>query len=185
MALWGDTDTAADAPKYLTADQKANETFFIDTTEAATEANRDKGLKTGGWNLYSTYTTNGGTVTRYRVEPLVAMARTNAEAGDNDAIAPAPVITIGTQPQATTVADGATATFTVAATVTQNATLTYQWQDSPDGVTFTNITGATSASYTTPALSNATDDGKEYRVIVSVTGGTSVTSNAVAVTVTP
>lgn len=82
MALWGDTDTAANAPKYLTADQKANETFFIDTTEAAVEANRDNGLKTGGWNLYATYTTNGGAVTRRRVEPLVAMARTAAEAGD-------------------------------------------------------------------------------------------------------
>jgi hypothetical protein len=72
MALWGNTDTAADAPKYLSGD-------------AATEAvdtNRDKGLKTTGWNAYSTYTTNGGTVTRHKVETLVAMTRTAADAGD-------------------------------------------------------------------------------------------------------
>ena len=82
MALWGDTDTAADAPKYLTADQKNNETFFIDTVEAGVDANRDKGLKTGGWNLHSSYTTNGGAVTRYRTESLVAMRRTEVQAGD-------------------------------------------------------------------------------------------------------
>ena len=81
MALWGDTDTADDAPKYLTTDQKNNETFFIDTVEAAVDSNREKGLKTGGWNLYSTYTDANG-ATRQRVEPLVAMRRTEVQAGD-------------------------------------------------------------------------------------------------------
>lgn len=81
MALWGNTDTAASAPKYLTDAEKAD-TYFIDTTEAAVDANRDKGLKTTGWNKYETYTTNGGAVTRHKVEPLVAMTRTAADAGD-------------------------------------------------------------------------------------------------------
>jgi hypothetical protein len=81
MALWGNTDTAADAPKYLSGDA-ATEAYFIDTTEAAVDTNRDKGLKTTGWNAYSTYTTNGGTVTRHKVETLVAMTRTAADAGD-------------------------------------------------------------------------------------------------------
>lgn len=82
MALWGNTDTEADAPKYLTDAEKAN-AYFIDTTEAAVDANRENGLKTTGWNSYETYTTNGGAVTRHRVEPLVAMTRTAAEAGDD------------------------------------------------------------------------------------------------------
>jgi hypothetical protein len=80
MALWGDKDDAASVPKYLTDAEKAD-AYFIDTVEAALEANRDKGLRTGGWNLYDTYTDAGG-VTRHRVESLVAMNRTAAEAGD-------------------------------------------------------------------------------------------------------
>lgn len=182
MALWGKTDATGSIPKYLSDADKAK-AFFIDETEAAVAANKAKGLGTGGWNLYSTYTDNTG-ATRHRAENLVAMGVSNAEAGDNDTIAPAPVITIGTQPQAITVADGATATFTVAATVTQGATLTYQWQKSDDGVTFANITGATAASYTTGALTNADDDQDEYRVVVSVTGGTDVTSDPAVLTVT-
>lgn len=88
MALWGNTDDANSAPKYLSTANTAvwpnaqDEAYFIDTTEAAVDANRDKGLKTTGWNAYTTYTTNGGTVTRHKVEPLVAMVRTAAEAGD-------------------------------------------------------------------------------------------------------
>lgn len=81
MALWGNTDTANSAPKYLNSTD-LNNTYFVDTTEAAVDANRDKGLKTGGWNLYTTYTTNGGAVTRHRAEPLVAMAVTAGDAGD-------------------------------------------------------------------------------------------------------
>lgn len=56
--------------------------YFIDTTEAAVDANRDKGLKTGGWNLFETYT-DANSATRYKVEPLVAMRRTAAQAGDD------------------------------------------------------------------------------------------------------
>lgn len=88
MALWGNTDTANDAPKYLSSDvdavwpNDADQAFFIDTTEAAVTANRAQGLKTGGWNAYTTYTTNGGTVTRHKVEPLVAMAVSAGDAGD-------------------------------------------------------------------------------------------------------
>ena len=76
MALWGDTDTANDAPKYLTATE-LNNTFFVDTVEAAVAANRQNGLKTTGWNLYEEYGSG-----RIRVEPLVAMRRTDVQAGD-------------------------------------------------------------------------------------------------------
>lgn len=81
MALWGNTDVDASVPKYLNTADNAK-AYFIDTTEAAVAANRGKGLKTGGWNLYETYTTNGGTVTRHKTESLVAMAVSASDAGD-------------------------------------------------------------------------------------------------------
>ena len=74
MAQWGDTDAPASVPNFT---ENANNTFFVDTTEAAVAANRAKGLKTGGWNYYEEYGSG-----RKRVEVLVAMRRTAAEAGD-------------------------------------------------------------------------------------------------------
>ena len=76
MALWGDTDTANSVPKYLSSADQSN-AYFIDTVEAAVAGNRAKGLKTGGWNLYEEYGTG-----RKRVENLVAMRRTDVQAGD-------------------------------------------------------------------------------------------------------
>lgn len=81
MALWGNTDADASVPKYLNATDNAK-AYFIDTDEAAVESNRDKGLKTGGWNLYETYTDNEGN-TRHKAEPLVAMAVSATDAGDD------------------------------------------------------------------------------------------------------
>jgi hypothetical protein len=89
-------------------------------------------------------------------------------------------ISITAQPasQATSVANG-TATFSVTASVTLSATLSYQWQRSTNsGSTWTAISGETSASLALTGLV-AEDNGNQYRVIVSATGGaTSVTSNA-------
>jgi hypothetical protein len=82
--------------------------------------------------------------------------------------------TISTQPASEAVAVGQTATFTVAASGT--APLTYQWQK--NGI---NISGATGASYTTPATTSA-DSGSTFLVIVSNSTGT-VKSNAATLTV--
>jgi hypothetical protein len=84
----------------------------------------------------------------------------------------APSIT--TQPQNQTVAVGSTATFTVAATGT--GPLTYQWQKNG-----TNISGATSSSYTTPATV-AGDDASLFQVIIMNSAG-SVTSSQAKLTV--
>ena len=88
MAQWGKTDTAADAPKWLSDDanmtNKSNDkdnAIFVDTTEAAVAGNRAKGIKTPGWNLYNTYTTADGR-TRHIVEPLVTMKVSASDAGD-------------------------------------------------------------------------------------------------------
>jgi hypothetical protein len=52
---------------------------------------------------------------------------------------------VTTQPASTTVLAGATATFTAAASGTPTPTV--QWQSSPNGLNWSNIGGATSASY--------------------------------------
>lgn len=82
---------------------------------------------------------------------------------------------ITAQPGNQTVTEGATATFTVTATGT--GTLTYQWRKNG-----TNISGATSSSYTTPATVLA-DNGALFSVVV--TGDTSppATSNNATLTV--
>jgi len=94
-----------------------------------------------------------------------------------------PVITIGTQPSNQTASSGA-ATFSVTASVTQSATLSYQWQKSTNsGSTWTAISGATSASLALTGLTTG-DNSSQYRVIVSATGGaSSVTSSAATLTV--
>ena len=86
------------------------------------------------------------------------------------AIAPA----IATQPANQAVTAGQTATFSVTAMGT--APLSYQWQKGT-----TAITGATSASYTTAATATS-DNGTQYRVVVSNSQGTA-TSNSASLTV--
>ena len=81
---------------------------------------------------------------------------------------------ITTQPASRTVNVGQTATFTVAAAGT--APLSYQWQKNS-----VNVTGATSASYTTPATT-ASDNASTYRVIVTNMVG-NATSNTANLTV--
>jgi glucose/arabinose dehydrogenase len=77
---------------------------------------------------------------------------------------------ISTQPVDVTVAPGEPATFSVTASGQQP--LSYQWQR--DGV---DIPGATSSSYTLPAAA-ASDNGAQFRVVVSNTAGTATSSSA-------
>lgn len=87
MALWGKTDNAAGAPKFLSTDVNAtpnidrDNAYFVDLTEASVASNRAAGLHTAGWNLVQTYTNSAG-ATRRRVESLVPMRVTAAAAGD-------------------------------------------------------------------------------------------------------
>ena len=85
---------------------------------------------------------------------------------------PAPTISVA--PASKTVTAGQTATFSVTATGT--GPLSYQWQKNNS-----NIGGATSSAYTTPATTMG-DDGAPFRVIVSNSGG-SVTSTSATLTV--
>lgn len=98
-------------------------------------------------------------------QKAIAMAGTGVSA--------APSIT--TQPTSQTVNAGQTATFSV--TSSGVAPLSYQW-----GKNGAAITGATSASYTTPATATS-DSGSQFTVVVSNSAG-NVTSNAATLTVT-
>ena len=84
------------------------------------------------------------------------------------------------QPTDVTILEGKKATFTAAATgqSSYGTTVAYQWQTAPSGsTTFTNIPGATSASYTTPIMVVA-DTGRKYQVLASVPGLTEASSVA-------
>lgn len=91
----------------------------------------------------------------------------------------APTITVGTQPSSVTSYQGETATFTTSATATFGAIVSYQWAKlEAQGGSWTNITNATSSSYTTGGLNVATDNGDQYRCVISATrGAASVNTN--------
>ena len=88
--------------------------------------------------------------------------------------------TITTQPTSQTVTEGETATFTVVTSGTEP--LSYQWQQSTDsGQSWTDIDGATDATYTTEATTTSMN-GYQYRCVVSNSAG-SGESNAAILTV--
>jgi hypothetical protein len=95
----------------------------------------------------------------------------------SSATATAPTIT--TQPSSQTVNAGQSASFSVVANGT--APLTYQWQKLING-TWTNISGATSATFTVPSAT-ASDAGS-YWAVVSNAAGQAI-SNTVTLTVNP
>ena len=86
------------------------------------------------------------------------------------------------QPDSTTVNEGSTATFTVAAT---NAN-TYQWQKQEGGTgSWANISGATSTSYTTGTLTNSADNADAYRCVATGDGGATNSSTATLTVLPP
>ncbi len=120
--------------------------------------------------IYTTPTvamSDSGTLYRCVVSNTVGSVTGNAAVLTVNALPP--VIT--THPADRTVTEGETATFAVAATST--VPLSYQWQK--NGV---NISGATGLSYTTPPAA-FTDNGAIYRCVVSNTGGSVASSNAI------
>jgi len=85
-------------------------------------------------------------------------------------------------PTGASICSGTTNTFTLAAATGGSGTITYQWQQSTTSSTsgFSNVSGATGANYTTPALTATT---YYRRVATASTCGGSITSNAAAVTI--
>lgn len=87
--------------------------------------------------------------------------------------------TITTQPQDVEVKENETATFTVEATGSEP--LSYQWQESKNGSSWTDITGETNATYTTEKTTMDMN-GYQYRCVVK-NNVNEVTSNAAILTV--
>jgi hypothetical protein len=103
-------------------------------------------------------------------------------AGSTIAVNVNPVVSISAQPTAISECVGGNLTMSVTASG-GFPPLTYQWESSPNGTTWTAISGATSTTFTPPSLAAATI---YYHVIVSSTGGLGcnpATSNAVTATV--
>ena len=191
MSLYGRTDSNANKTKAgvgIGASSQAKTTLYIDETEAALEANKERGLNAPGWWSYFTYTDSSG-ATRHKAEQLVFIAGgdTNAnetQADDSIAADANVVIAIQTHPADTSVSVGAQLQLTVAATATppgNNTVLTYQWQKK-SGNRYSNISGATSAAYTVATY--ATTNAGTYRVKINSTNGGKelISDNAVVTT---
>lgn len=198
MALWNNKDEAASAPQYTVDVITGNTgvqafentsvgTWGVDTTEA-----RAKNVNGhAGWILRTVGT--GGRTGRVLEETLVAMGSMSTDS--EDTVYPDAILRILTQPSnASVVANTGgsnTATLTVVASATPDATLSYQWQYN-NGSTWGNVVNATPANTTysggtTASLvitpTNTDANTAKYRVIVSSTGADSVTSANATLTV--
>ena len=128
--------------------------------------------------------TISGTPTTAGTSTFTVTATNGYGDGDSEALSitinPA-ALSITTQPSNQSVTEGQTASFSVAAT--GNGTLTYQWQESTDGSTWTNIDGANAATYTIENTTTAMS-GYQYRCVVTDGNSTEVASQAATLTVT-
>ena len=191
MSLYGRTDSNANKTKAgvgIAASAQAKTTLYIDETEAALEANKERGLNAPGWWSYYTYTDSSG-ATRHKAEQLVFIAGgdTNAnetQADDAQAADVAVLITINTQPADTAVAVGAALQLTLAAIATppgDASVLTYQWQKK-SGNRWANVSGATGTTFDIATYA-ATDAGS-YRVKINSSTGAKEVISATAVVTT-
>jgi hypothetical protein len=193
MSLWTMTDEEAGKPKYqsdtLRNGQSVSDldsTYGVGVAEETVTANKAKGMQHAGWVVTRTYTDAQGN-TRNKTETLVAAGSMTGDAADDSVVVDL-AITIGTQPQSASVTAPDAATFTVAATINGSTPLSYQWQIQQEGAgAWTNIDGATAASYTTGATATGdgvgATDGDKYRVVITAVNGTTVTSSAATLTV--
>jgi Bacterial Ig domain/Putative Ig domain/Immunoglobulin domain/Right handed beta helix region/Immunoglobulin I-set domain len=161
----------------VTAGQTATFTVMANGTAPLTYQWQKNGTNIAGatsasYTTSATTTSDSGSTFDVVVSNSAGTATSNPATLTVNTAAVAPAIT--TQPANQTVTAGQTATFSVAASGT--APLSYQWKKNG-----TAVSGATSASYTTPA-SSSSDNGALFNVVVSNASG-SVTSNIATLTV--
>ena len=176
----------------------SNAVYGVDEYEAAANAATGSKYKVAhaGWVGIHTYIDQHGTL-RVKSEVLVAMSgissnvpATHGATGDalDDAVFPDRYITITTQPVSLSgVSTTAAQSFSVVASATPTASLTFQWQyASYVGAGFTNLTNAgiySNVTTSTVGIGSTTvgadiPDGYQYRAIIASTGGATATSNA-------
>ena len=139
----------------------------------------------------ASYTINAATTAqsgyKYRVKVDVtgsAGAITSNSATLTVAVQPTLIIT--GQPANASVYQPDTHSFNVTGSASDGSSLTWQWQKSDDnGTSWSDVAGATNSGYTTPTTTTATDNGDQYRVVVSHPAATNspLTSNAAILTV--
>jgi len=191
MSLYGRTDSNANKTKAgvgIAASEQAKTVIYIDETEAALEANKERGLNAPGWWSYFSYTDSSG-ATRHKAEQMVFIAggdinANETQADDAQAADVAVVITINTQPADTAVAVGAALQLTLAAISTppgDASLLSYQWQKK-SGNRWSNVSGATGTTFDIATYA-ATDAGS-YRVKINSSNGAKEVISATAVVTT-
>mgnify|MGYP002651368461 CR=1 FL=1 len=167
----------------------ANTSFSI-TSATATGFQWQVNTGSGFTNItngapYSGATTNTLTITGVTAAMNTYQYRALATAGCGSSTSNAATLTVNVAPAITTnpasqaVCSGSAVTFNSAAT---GSGISYQWQDSPDGVTFTNIPTATSQNYTI-ASTTLSQNNYRYRVVVTGTCSPAATSTAATLTV--
>ena len=133
------------------------------------------GILGGAYRILGTATENNTITFEVTEDPEIVMAHS----------AQSP--TISGQPTDQSISVGSSANFAITASVTDGGTLSYQWQKSVDsGLNWSNISGATSATYATGVQSDTTASGNLYKVVVTNNNGGSLgysTSNTAALTV--
>jgi hypothetical protein len=175
-----------------------NAVYGVDEYEAAANAATGSKYKVAhaGWVGIHTYIDQHGYL-RVKSEVLVAMSgissnvpATYGATGDalDDAVFPDRYITITTQPVSLSgVSTTAAQSFSVVASATPTAPLTFQWQyasyvgagftNLANGGIYSNVTTATVGIGSTTVGANI-PDGYQYRTVVTSTGGATATSNA-------
>ena len=143
----------------------------------STWANVASGGTTASYSTAATSAADHGAKFRVVLSNGIGTAATSSAATLTVNVAPS----ITTQPVGQTVTAPANASFTVVGTGLPTPTI--QWQRSNDGgTTWADVTGATSATYTTAATS-ASDNGAKFHAVLSNSIGTAATSTAVTLTV--
>lgn len=166
--------TAQPASQTVTAGQAATFSVTAAGTAPLTYQWKKNNAVISGANSAS-YTTPATTASDNNAQFTVTVTNSVSSATSSAAILTVNVPpTILTQPASQTVAAGQTAKFSVTAAGT--GTLTYQWKKNGAA-----ISGAASASYTTPPAV-ASDNGSSFTVTVTGASG-SMTSNAATLTV--
>ena len=196
MSLYGRTDSNANKTKIENLRNAVPNTdtetiVFVDNTEASLTENKLRGITSPGWWSYRTYTDAAGK-TRHKAEHLVFISNPDLNANEtqaDDAVAAdrTSIITISVQPTNQSTDDAiAAATFSVTAAIAPDlGVIVYQWQrQTATGTSWTNISGATSASLALTGLTTA-DSGRKYRVkLTSTAGAEEVISDTATLTVT-
>jgi hypothetical protein len=192
LALWGCAGTTSPLSKTAApafTSQPASQTVTVGQTAVFSVMVTGTAPLTYRWQknnanisgaMAASYTTpvtvSGDTGATFRVLVTNSAASITSNSATLTVTASSVGPSITTQPANQTVTVGQTATFSVVAAGT--APLSYQWQKNS-----ANISGATAASFTTPATVSG-DNGTTFRVIVT-NPVTNITSNSASLGVNP